>query len=127
MSRHKHLWQIKYDLPGGQALRECNTCPIQESRLFDYSLKSWKWFDGNLVVDERPVYILAGNFEEFIIARAHLYHREPPIPLDKIRYIRNYDSIIEGLPNPTIIFFGTWYASGILEDDRFTHVLNHRR
>lgn len=128
MMLHKHKWLIVYNLPGDLMVRICikPKCPTTQSHMFNYTKNAWEWIDGNFITDGlRPIYILAGNYEEFIDARHILLQREPPIGFNNIKFIGCAKDVTEMYP--TVIFYGTWYKNGILEDPEITQILNHRR
>lgn len=126
MIGHKHEWHLIYSMPGGRDVRQCR-CGLQESRVFDYQDQEYMWIKGNIWVDDRPIFILAGNWAEFAEARQILMtNSQHPVNTDKLKYISSTD-VLQGIINPTIVFWGRWWENGILEDPRMTFLLNNRR
>jgi len=128
---HRHRWLIRYNLPGGHQVRICTTkgCPAVQSHMFNFNRCEWHWIDGNYITDSlRPVYVLAGNYEEFLEAKQILEGMEPPhVGHFNIVFVNGYEAFDRSDPMPTVVFYGTWYTNGILEDPRLTEILNHRR
>ena len=127
---HRHRWLIKYNLPGDLMVRVCikKGCNAVQSHMFnyDYARPGFEWVNGNFITDDaRPIYILAGNYEEFLVAKQTLTNRVPPMYGEQIVYVRDWADILGQMP--TILFFGTWYTNGILEDPRINMILNKRR
>lgn len=123
---HKHQWYIQYDLPGGLRVRVCHKCDKPQSRMFNYFTKEWEWIDGNFIIDNlRHIYVLAGNFEEFLEAKEALINHLPANVDQRIVYV-NCSEVLFGVTRPFILFWGTWYKNGILEDPQMTHILNNR-
>jgi hypothetical protein len=128
---HIHRWIVRYNLPGGYMVRICTKkgCRAMQSHMFDFFRCGWYWIDGNFVTDSmRPVYVIAGNHEEFLEAKQILEGIEPPhIGYFNVKFVRGWEDFDRTEPMPTVIFYGTWYTNGILEDPRLTEILNHRR
>ena len=124
---HKHKWLIRYNLPGGFMVATCQKCPASKSHMFNYSRNKWEWIDGNFITDSmRPVYVLAGNYEEFLEAKSILIEKWQNGLYD-IKFVQGWETFNHSDTMPTVIFYGTWYTNGILEDPRLTEILNHRR
>jgi len=121
---HKHKWQIFFRNRLGR-VQYCAGCNEYQTCMYDYVTCAWVSLPGNLLASafrDLPIFVLAGNQEQFIEARRKLM--EFNYQSAQIRNLNSLD-LLEGQVMPTVILYGSWYErDDLVQDPRLTNVLN---
>ena len=122
--RHEHNWEVIYRV-GDRAVRRCveTNCGAFESLALDYSDRStepYKWVPGNLWMDLAPIFIVTDSYEAYQEVAGRIMREVGTTEIARLDSTQK----LQGIPHPTILFYGNWFEADVIRDPAFTYILN---